>query len=197
MKCVIAFILLLPFTALAQLSSENFQVDGYSVGSTQSVNATSENFETARETGGRFLLEPAEVEEVSRSGGILNRGDRSTTSTAFIDEIDVVVPDQAIEEIDGSDQSEEIDNGNGQTNTEGGGGASDGSFRTPVSEGVVDTSPSQTTHGSDSDSSYPGATLAGVEIKHFWLWWFLLLLLALYTARKLIYKNVDTHGSVK
>lgn len=43
-----------PFITQAQLSSENFQVDSYSVGGGQSFRGSSENFQVSQETGGLY-----------------------------------------------------------------------------------------------------------------------------------------------
>lgn len=103
---VIMVTLLLTFPGLvsAQLSSENFQVDSVSVGSTQSAAATSENFQTSQETGGAFTVDSdeGEIEEGSQAIGSFG-----TPREEVLEESDmprepesVIVPD----EVD-SDQS--------------------------------------------------------------------------------------------
>ena len=78
---MLTLILTLPGSTTAQLSSENFQVDGFSVGSSQSLEGSSANFETTRETGGLFTQEAEQTTE-NDGGSLLNRAQSSNNTSA-------------------------------------------------------------------------------------------------------------------
>ncbi len=71
MRYLLLGLLIFPVTVFAQLSSENFQVDSFSVGGTQSTAASSANFQISQETGGLFELESGGDESAPDRGSSL------------------------------------------------------------------------------------------------------------------------------
>ncbi len=188
MKYVVLLFLLFPTATFAQLTSENFQVDGYSVGSTQSFSSASENFETTREGGGLYEIdEGVTVETELQTKKIVGRVRSSTTTSQSgnLDESATAQPPQ-------SDFSSTEDFDLGSTSD----------FQSEQETGSVsENSPSLITQideaGKESGASTTLERITqkfGVEILYFWPWWILLLILALYTAHKLAKRNVDTYN---
>ena len=167
---LISFALLLPLSASAQLSSENFQIDSFSIGTNQSIGATSSNFEVTQETGGLFELDAEADEDISTVGRLRER--ESASSTEDIDAETSPQPDIEVSAggVPGAGDSS-------TDNNEVGSQTGDGFTPTLFPPFIPEIT--RTVHSDGTMTCSPFLWC------YFWYWWPLTIILALYISWRL------------